>query len=356
MKVCDFDFDLPEERIALRPASPKDSANLLQVSSKGELLDYCVKDLPDLLVRGDVLVINETRVLHAALNGIRKAREYGGGRDVNLNINLHTLVSKNEWRAFIRPAKRLKVDDIVYFSDDFHAVVYDKLQNGDIGLRFNLSGIALTKAIDKFGKPPIPPYISRKRPVDDSDVDDYQTIYASGNSGSVAAPTAGLHFTDALFKELNLRGIQIERLTLHVSAGTFLPVKTEDTKDHHMHTEWYEISPDTAKRINSAKSEGRRIVAVGTTTLRALESSARKGFVTKLADETNIFITPGFKFGIIDGLMTNFHLPRSTLFMLVSALSGLKNMKFAYLYAIENKYRFYSYGDTSLLWKSETLK
>jgi S-adenosylmethionine:tRNA ribosyltransferase-isomerase len=356
MKVSDFDFDLPEECIALRPASPKDSAKLLQVSSKGELLDYCVKDLPNLLVRGDVLVINETRVLHAALNGTRKAREYGGGGDVKLNINLHTLVSKNEWRAFIRPAKRLKVDDIVYFSDDFHAVVYDKLQNGDIGLRFNLSGIALTKAIDKFGKPPIPPYISRKRPVDDSDVDDYQTIYASGNSGSVAAPTAGLHFTDALFKELNLRGIQIERLTLHVSAGTFLPVKTEDTKDHHMHTEWYEIPPDTAKRINSAKSEGRRIVAVGTTTLRALESSARKGFVTKLADETNIFITPGFKFGIIDGLMTNFHLPRSTLFMLVSALSGLKNMKFAYLYAIENKYRFYSYGDTSLLWKSEMLK
>jgi len=356
MKVCDFDFDLPEERIALRPASPKDSAKLLQVSSKGELLDYCVKDLPELLVRGDVLVINETRVLHAALNGIRKAREYGGGGDVKLNINLHTLVSKNEWRAFIRPAKRLKVDDIVYFSDDFHAVVYDKLQNGDIGLRFNLSGIALTKAIDKFGKPPIPPYISRKRPVDDSDVDDYQTIYASENSGSVAAPTAGLHFTDTLFQELNLRGIQIERLTLHVSAGTFLPVKTEDTKDHHMHTEWYEIPPDTAKRINSAKSEGRRIVAVGTTTLRALESSARKGFVTKLADETNIFITPGFKFGIIDGLMTNFHLPRSTLFMLVSALSGLKNMKFAYLYAIKNKYRFYSYGDTSLLWKSETLK
>ena len=356
MKVCDFDFDLPEERIALRPASPKDSAKLLQVSSAGELLDYSVKDLPELLLRGDVLVINETRVLHAALNGTRKARDYGGGGDVYLNINLHTLVSKNEWRAFIRPAKRLKVDDIVYFSDDFHAVVYDKLQNGDIGLRFNMSGIALTKAIDKFGKPPIPPYISRKRPVDDSDVNDYQTIYASENSGSVAAPTAGLHFTDTLFKELNLRGIQIERLTLHVSAGTFLPVKTEDTKDHHMHTEWYEIPPDTAKRINSAKSEGRRIVAVGTTTLRALESSARKGIVTKLADKTNIFITPGFKFEIIDGLMTNFHLPRSTLFMLVSALSGLKNMKFAYLYAIENKYRFYSYGDTSLLWKSETLK
>ena len=356
MKVCDFDFDLPEERIALRPASPKDSAKLLQVSSAGELLDYCVKDLPGLLLRGDVLVINETRVLHAALNGTRKARDYGGGGDVNLNINLHKLVSKNEWRAFIRPAKRLKVDDIVYFSDDFHAVVYDKLQNGDIGLRFNMSGIALTKAIDKFGKPPIPPYISRKRPVDDSDVNDYQTIYASENSGSVAAPTAGLHFTDTLFRELNLRGIQIERLTLHVSAGTFLPVKTEDTKDHHMHTEWYEIPPDTAKRINSAKSEGRRIVAVGTTTLRALESSARKGIVTKLADKTNIFITPGFKFEIIDGLMTNFHLPRSTLFMLVSALSGLKNMKFAYLYAIKNKYRFYSYGDTSLLWKSETLK
>ena len=356
MKVCDFDFDLPEERIALRPASPKDSAKLLQVSRAGELLDYCVKDLPGLLLRGDVLVINETRVLHAALNGTRKARDYGGGGDVNLNINLHTLVSKNEWRAFIRPAKRLKVDDIVYFTDDFHAVVYDKLQNGDIGLRFNMSGIALTKAIDKFGKPPIPPYISRKRPVDDSDVNDYQTIYASENSGSVAAPTAGLHFTDTLFKELNLRGIQIERLTLHVSAGTFLPVKTEYTKDHHMHTEWYEIPPDTAKRINSAKSEGRRIVAVGTTTLRALESSARKGIVTKLADKTNIFITPGFKFEIIDGLMTNFHLPRSTLFMLVSALSGLKNMKFAYLYAIKNKYRFYSYGDTSLLWKCETLK
>jgi S-adenosylmethionine:tRNA ribosyltransferase-isomerase len=356
MKVCDFDFDLPEERIALRPASPKDSAKLLQVSSKGELLDYCVKDLPNLLVRGDVLVINETRVLHAALNGTRKAREYGGGGDVNLNINLHAPVSKNEWRAFIRPAKRLKIDDIVYFSDDFYAVVYDKLQNGDVGLRFNLSGITLKKAIDKFGKPPIPPYISRKRPADESDVDDYQTIYASENSGSVAAPTAGLHFTDTLFKELNLKGIQIERLTLHVSAGTFLPVKTSDTKDHHMHTESYEIPPDTAKRINSAKSEGRRIIAVGTTTLRALESSARKGNITKLADKTNIFITPGFKFEIIDGLMTNFHLPRSTLFMLVSALSGLKNMRFAYLYAIENKYRFYSYGDTSLLWKSGTLK
>ena len=208
MKVSDFDFDLPEECIALRPVSPKDSAKLLQVSSKGELLDYCVKDLPNLLVRGDVLVINETRVLHAALNGTRKAREYGGGGDVNLNINLHAPVSKNEWRAFIRPAKRLKIDDIVYFSDDFYAVVYDKLQNGDVGLRFNLSGITLKKAIDKFGKPPIPPYISRKRPADESDVDDYQTIYASENSGSVAAPTAGLHFTDTLFKELNLKGIE----------------------------------------------------------------------------------------------------------------------------------------------------
>ena len=351
MKVSDFDFDLPENRIALRPVSPRDSAKLLQVSNTGELFDHSVKDLPDLLERGDVLVVNETRVLNAALDGTRKAREHGGGGDVSLNINLHTLISDNEWRAFVRPAKRLKNDDIMFFSDNFYATVYDKLQNGDVGLRFNLDGTALIKAIDKYGTPPIPPYISRKRPVDLSDVVDYQTIYASEDSGSVAAPTAGLHFTNELFEELNFRGVQIERLTLHVSAGTFLPVKTEDTKDHHMHTEWYEIPPETAKRINSAKYEGRRIIAVGTTSLRALESSARNRKVTKLTNKTNIFITPGFKFEIIDGLITNFHLPRSTLFMLVSALSGLKNMQSAYAYAIRNKYRFYSYGDTSLLWK-----
>lgn len=353
MKVSAFDFDLPEESIALRPARPRDSAKLLHVSRQGGLTDYSVKDLPSLLREGDVLVLNETKVLRAALTATRPARPHGGGGDVKVDVNLHTATSSDEWRAFVRPAKRLRDGDEVQFSQSLSATVLDKQEGGDVGLRFNLSDEALSRAIEATGQPPLPPYIARKRATDERDVTDYQTVYAQGDAGSVAAPTAGLHFTPNVFAALNKKGVQIERLTLHVGAGTFLPIKTDDTDDHHMHSEWYVITPETAQRINQAKAEGRRIVAVGTTALRALESSAVNGQVKTLTADTQIFITPGSEFHIIDGLMTNFHLPKSTLFMLVSALSGLDTMQAAYAYAIKNGYRFYSYGDSSLLWTSE---
>ncbi len=353
MKVSAFDFHLPEDSIALRPANPRDSAKLLQVSSQGAFSDHIVKDLPSLLRRGDVLVLNETKVLRAALTATRPARAHGGGGDVTVDVNLHTALSDNEWRAFVRPAKRLRDGDEVHFSDALSATVFDKQEGGDVGLRFNLSGSALSQAIEATGQPPLPPYIGRKRAVDAKDIEDYQTVYAEGEAASVAAPTAGLHFTPEVFAALAAEGVQIERLTLHVGAGTFLPVKTDDTDDHHMHSEWYQISPETAERINKAKDEGRRIIAVGTTALRALESSAVKGRVKTLSDDTQIFITPGSDFHIIDGLMTNFHLPKSTLFMLVSALAGLDTMQAAYDHAIKNGYRFYSYGDSSLLWAAQ---
>lgn len=353
MKVSAFDFHLPEESIALRPARPRDSAKLLHVSGQGEFTDHHVKDLPSLLRGGDVLVLNETKVLRAALTATRPARAHGGGGDVVVDVNLHTALTGNEWRAFVRPAKRLRDGDTVHFSEDLSATVFGKQGGGDVGLRFNLSDSALSQAIEATGQPPLPPYIARKRPTDAQDVADYQTVYAGEDAGSVAAPTAGLHFTPDVFAALEEIGVQIERLTLHVGAGTFLPIKTDDTDDHHMHSEWYVIAPDTAARINQAKAEGRRIVAVGTTALRALESSAVNGRVETLTADTKIFITPGSDFHIIDGLMTNFHLPKSTLFMLVSALSGLDTMQAAYAHAIRNGYRFYSYGDSSLLWASE---
>jgi len=353
MKVSAFDFHLPEESIALRPARPRDSAKLLQVSGQGEFTDHIVKDLPSLLRAGDVLVLNETKVLRAALTATRPARVHGGGGDVTVDVNLHTAVSGNEWRAFVRPAKRLRDGDEVHFSATLSAVVFGKEKGGDVGLRFNISGQSLSDAIEATGQPPLPPYIARKRPTDVQDIDDYQTVYAGDDAGSVAAPTAGLHFTADVFATLEAEGIQIERLTLHVGAGTFLPVKSDDTDDHHIHSEWYQVAPETAERINQAKAEGRRIIAVGTTALRALESSAVKGQVKKLTADTQIFITPGSDFHIIDGLMTNFHLPKSTLFMLVSALAGLERMQSAYAYAIENDYRFYSYGDSSLLWAAK---
>ena len=353
MKVSAFDFHLPEESIALRPAKPRDSAKLLQVSGQGTFTDHSVKDLPSLLNKGDVLVLNETKVLRAALTATRPARAHGGGGDVTVDVNLHTALSDNEWRAFVRPAKRLRDGDEVHFSDSLSASVFGKQEGGDVGLRFNLSGQALSDAIEATGQPPLPPYIGRKRAVDAQDIEDYQTVYADGEAASVAAPTAGLHFTPEVFAALEAKGVQIERLTLHVGAGTFLPVKADDTDDHHMHSEWYQISPDTSARINAAKDEGRRVIAVGTTALRALESSAVDGRVKTLTDDTQIFITPGSNFHIIDGLMTNFHLPKSTLFMLVSALAGLDTMQAAYAYAIKNGYRFYSYGDSSLLWAAK---
>jgi len=353
MKLSAFDFNLPEGNIALRPTRPRDSARLLQVSSAGKLSDHTVRDIPSLLSAGDVLVLNETKVLRAALKAVRPARAHGGGGDVNLDVNLHSQVSDREWRAFVRPAKRLRDGDVVHFSNHLFADVFDKRDGGDVGLRFNQSGVSLSAAIEATGQPPLPPYIACKRAADEKDILDYQTIYAGGEAGSVAAPTAGLHFTPDVFEVLGGRGVQIERLTLHVGAGTFLPVKTDNIQDHHMHSEWYSISKETAMRINEAKLEGRRIIAVGTTALRALESAAVNGRIETLIDNTQIFITPGSDFQIVDGLMTNFHLPKSTLFMLVSALAGLETMQSAYAYAIENDYRFYSYGDSSLLWAAK---
>ena len=352
MDVELFNFDLPETCIALRPAVPRDSAKLLQVKG-GNITDHSVQDLPNLLRAGDVLVLNETKVLRACLTGVRPARAHGGGGDVSIGINLHKKLSPNEWRAFARPAKRLKDGDIVKVSEALSAEVFGKQSGGDIGLRFNLSGQALEHEIENCGVMPLPPYIARKRDVDDSDNDDYQTVFAN-EKGSVAAPTAGLHFTPELFEKLGARGVEIVRLTLHVGAGTFLPVSNDDTDDHKMHSEWFSIDANVAAQINKAKAEGRRIVAVGTTALRALESSVSDdGQVIAQNKDTDIFITPGCEIKIVDGLLTNFHLPKSTLFMLVSALAGLETMQTAYQYAIDNNYRFYSYGDTSLLWKQQ---
>lgn len=351
MNVDAFDFDLPEDRIALRPANPRDSARMLQILGEYNFEDRHVSDLPDLLRAGDVLVLNDTRVLRAALKAVRPARAHGGGGPVNITINLHKRVSPDSWLAFVRPAKRIKIGDNLKVSEGLSAHVSEKHDGGDTLLTFNVTGKALDTAIEAAGAPPLPPYIARKRAPDQQDIEDYQTVYAA-DTGSVAAPTAGLHFTDELFDRLQKRGIQVERLTLHVGAGTFLPVKCDDTNDHAMHSEWFSIDADTAGRINTAKSEGRRIIGVGTTALRALESAGQSGRISAFAGETDIFITPGYQFQIIDGLMTNFHLPRSTLFMLVSALAGLPTMQAAYRHAIENGYGFYSYGDSSLLWKA----
>ncbi len=363
MNVDQFDFDLPDSAIALRPARPRDSAKLLQVGAPKfpnhqGVSDHIVSDLPSLLRAGDVLVINDTKVLPAALSAVRPAREHGGGSDVTLGINLHQNISGNAWRAFIRPAKRVRDGDALYFSDRLSAEVYDKKDGGDIALRFSLSGEALVAEIEALGHPPLPPYIARQRTPDARDKDDYQTVYAK-DKGSVAAPTAGLHFTPELLDDLRAKGIEIVAVTLHVGAGTFLPVKAEDTDGHIMHSEWYTLSPQAAEAINQAKDENRRIIAVGTTALRVLESTAESGqsdfgrLIARSGD-TDIFITPGYRFQIIDGLMTNFHLPRSTLFMLVSALSGTQAMQAAYAHALKTGYRFYSYGDSSLLWNSQS--
>ncbi len=352
MDVSLFDFNLPERAIALRPASPRDSARLLHIPAQSEFEHHHVFDLPKLLRAGDVLVFNETKVFPAALRARRPARAHGGGGDVSVTVNLHKRRDEAAWDAFCRPAKRLRIGDKLIFDSALSAEVSEKRDGGDLTLRFNASGPALQGAFERCGVPPLPPYIASKRTPDPQDIEDYQTIYAK-DSGSVAAPTAGLHFTDKLLKNLDLAGVQREALTLHVGAGTFLPVKSDDTEDHDMHSEWFTLSLEAAQRINAAKEEGRRIIAVGTTTLRALESAADDGVLVAQSRETDIFITPGSSFQIIDGLMTNFHLPKSTLFMLVSALAGLDRIQAAYETAINEGYRFYSYGDSSLIWKAE---
>lgn len=352
MDVSLFDFDLPERAIALRPAVPRDSAKLLRVGADGTLGHYGVADLPILLRAGDVLVFNETKVFPAAFQATRPARAHGGGGDVTVTVNLHKQDASDSWEAFCRPAKRLKPGDVLHFDDELSAEVTARREGGDTTLTFNAAGDALMAAFTRCGAPPLPPYIARKRAPDAQDEVDYQTVYAK-TSGSVAAPTAGLHFTPDLLAALDVAGVQRESLTLHVGAGTFLPVKSDTTDDHKMHSEWFTLSDATADAINLAKAEGRRVIAVGTTALRALESAAAAGRVQAQSRDTDIFMTPGYAFQVVDGLMTNFHLPKSTLFMLVCALAGLDVMQAAYAEALAQDYRFYSYGDSSLIWAAD---
>ncbi len=347
MQVDLFDFDLPQDRIALRPANPKEAARLLVV--RGDALDdRHISDLTSLLDRGDVLVVNDTKVLNAQLRGFRGPRSTSGA-GANIDVTLHKQVDDRTWLAFVRPAKRLKNGDHLDFEDQLNAKVVACNPGGEVELCFSLSGDTFADAIAKFGATPLPPYIASQRSVDERDKQDYQTVFAEF-TGSVAAPTAGLHFCETQLDELRNRGVEIEQVTLHVGAGTFLPVKTEDTDQHKMHSEWGEINAATASRLTSAKKEGRRIICVGTTSLRLLEAAATsEGVVTPFSGETDIFITPGYKFKIVDKLLTNFHLPRSTLFMLVCAFSGRERMHGAYAHAVKSNYRFYSYGDACLL-------
>jgi S-adenosylmethionine:tRNA ribosyltransferase-isomerase len=395
MRTDLFDFDLPESAIALEPATPRDAARLLVVrppsphtlrespsplrggvrgggqrqppeqaaaphpnplpaEERGEGIDdRTVRDLPDLLRAGDALVFNDTRVIRAALQGQRLR----GENRAHISFNLHKRVDESRWRAFARPAKRLSPGDRIRFGNEgrvcllgnLDATVSEIGDAGEVELSFSLHGAYLDEAIAALGDPPLPPYIAGKRAVQPEDAERYQTVYAR-HDGAVAAPTAGLHFTPALLAALDERGISRHFVTLHVGAGTFLPVKADDTAEHRMHAEWGEVSADTAAALNAARAAGGRIVAVGTTSLRLLETAAGDdGTIRPFAGETVLFITPGYRFKAVDLLMTNFHLPRSTLFMLVSAFSGLDTMRAAYAHALAAGYRFYSYGDACLL-------
>lgn len=354
MRLSDFDFVLPEDNIALRPAEPRDSARLLVVRPGQELADHVVRDLPDFLRPGDALVFNDTRVIPARLSGLREARTTGGGdgAPVPVEATLHQRVAPDRWKAFMRPGKRLKVGDRVAFGSAAHlmdATVLEKHDGGEVLLAFDLSGPDLDIGIARHGEMPLPPYIAAKRAEDDRDRADYQTVYAR-EDGSVAAPTAGLHFTPDLLAALKARGVSLHFVTLHVGAGTFLPVKTDVVSEHRMHAEYGEVTAQIADALNAVRAAGGRIVCVGTTSLRLLESATGEDRVIRpFADETAIFITPGYRFRAADVLMTNFHLPKSTLFMLVSAFAGQATMRAAYERAIATGYRFYSYGDSSLL-------
>ena len=347
MRLSDFDFELPDDRIALRPAQPRDSARMLLVRPGAPPADRGVRDLPDLLAPGDVLVFNDTRVIPARLAGVRER----DGREVAVEATLHKREAPDRWTAFMRPGKRLSAGDTVRFGA-LAATVEAKLDGGEVRLAFARAGAELDTAIAEVGSMPLPPYIAAKRPEDDRDRADYQTVYARAD-GSVAAPTAGLHFTPELLDRLAARGVGRAFVTLHVGAGTFLPVKTDEVDDHRMHAEAGEVSPETAAALNAARVDGGRIVCVGTTSLRLLESATRAdGTVRPFAGETSIFIRPGHRFRTADGLVTNFHLPRSTLLMLVAAFSGTEAQRAAYAHALKHGYRFYSYGDAGLWWRA----
>jgi|SRR5271166_4346983 len=355
MRADAFDFELPPELIALWPARPRDSARMLVVDSNGSLMDSRVADLPKFLQAGDAIVVNDTRVIAARLEGVRVRNDVVA----SVEATLVKRVDSCRWRALVRPAKRLKVGERIRFGEtsesmacllaSLDAEVEEKRDGGEVLLRFHFTDAALDEAIERLGGAPLPPYIAARRAPTETDRDDYQTIFAE-RTGAIAAPTAGLHFTPELIERLVARGVAVHRVTLHLGPGTFAPVKVEDVEDHKMHSEEGCIDPTTADALNGAWQRGGRVVAVGTTSARILETAANeRGFIQAFAGETSLFIAPGYRFRAVDALMTNFHLPRSTLFMLVSAFSGLDTMRAAYAHAIEAGYRFYSYGDACLL-------
>jgi len=339
MRVDLFDFDLPQDLIALRPAQPRDAARLLLLA--GDMTDdRSVRDLPDILRPGDCLVFNDTRVIPAQLEGKRG--------EARIGATLHKREGLRDWRAFVRNAKRLKDGDRIDFGQDVTALAVSRGEDGSVLLHFE-GEEPVEVLLERAGTMPLPPYIAAKRGIDERDAEDYQTMFAS-EKGAVAAPTAALHFTPDLMARLDAAGIVHETLTLHVGAGTFLPMKVDDTDDHQMHAEWGRIDAACADRLNAVRAKGGRIIAVGTTSLRLLESATGDDRIIRpFENDTSIFITPGYRFKAIDGLMTNFHLPKSTLFMLVSAIMGRERMQAAYAHAIAGRYRFYSYGDSSLL-------
>jgi S-adenosylmethionine:tRNA ribosyltransferase-isomerase len=355
MRVDAFDFVLPAASIALTPANPRDSARMLIVGADGGLIDAHVCALPDFLTPQDALVVNDTQVIAARLHGIRVR----GDGAAAIEATLIERVDDCRWRALVRPAKRLKIGERIRFGEPRESIacllsaldaeVEDKGEAGEVLLRFDFAGLALDEAIERLGAPPLPPYIASRRAPSESDRADYQTMFAA-KPGAVAAPTAGLHFTPSLVARLAARGVALHRVTLHVGAGTFAPVRVEDTRDHKMHSEWGSLDAATAEALNAVRESGGRIVCVGTTSARLLESAADEHRrLRPFSGRTDIFMTPGYEFRFVDALMTNFHLPRSTLFMLVSAFSGLKTMRAAYAHAVQAGYRFYSYGDACLL-------
>jgi S-adenosylmethionine:tRNA ribosyltransferase-isomerase len=351
MRTDIFDFELPEERIALRPASPRDSARMLVVGSDGTISHVSARDLPDFLHADDVFVVNDTRVIAARLRGRRAPRPGTQGEGPKIEVTLHRRIAADGFLAFAKPARKLAPGDRIRLGQTLEAIVAARGEGGEAELRFTLSGAELDAAIAAQGEVPLPPYIAGKRKPDAQDAADYQTVFAN-EAGSVAAPTAGLHFTPDLLSVLAARGVGQEAVTLHVGAGTFLPVSVEDTSEHQMHPEFATLSDAAAARLNSVHDTGGRIMAVGTTSLRTLESAAGDdGRLHGFHDETRIFITPGYRFKAVDVLLTNFHLPRSTLFMLVCAFAGTDVMKRAYAEAIAQNYRFYSYGDACLLFR-----
>ncbi|MEQ9640804.1 MAG: tRNA preQ1(34) S-adenosylmethionine ribosyltransferase-isomerase QueA [Alphaproteobacteria bacterium] len=337
MRVDAFDFELPDRLIAARPAEPREAARLLVVEP-GRLGDRHVADLPDLLRPGDLLVTNDTKVIPALLFGRRG--------EARVEATLHRRLGAGRWAALARPAKRLRAGDAVDFGG--LAATVEARDGPEVVFDFACDDAALFAALERVGRMPLPPYIRKQRDVDATDANDYQTVFAA-HEGAVAAPTAGLHFTPDLLTTLEARGVRRVNVTLHVGAGTFLPVSVEDTDDHEMHTEYAQIDAAAVDAIDAARTAGGRIVAVGTTALRTLESAAADGALKPFAGDTALFITPGFDFQVVDLLLTNFHLPRSTLFMLVAAFAGLERMHAAYAHAIEQSYRFYSFGDATLL-------